>query len=143
MLKTHQAKGKRTEPTGKHTQHLHSGMFGHKLNSDLEKSKHAKYVLEENGLIVVPLLELHLYDLGTVLTALQKYGPIMILGDFYKVLSIGLGHYIVLAGVDTDKKTLKIHDPAKLNPKWISADLINSSALNNNSSQFAIDPAAS
>jgi hypothetical protein len=141
MLKTY-AKGTKTKAAGDHTRRLHSGLFGHTLNSDMKKSKHFEYVLAENDLVPVPRSEMRLYNLASVRTALEKYGPIIIGGEFYKVLFKKFGHYIVLAGVDTDKRTYKIYDPAwgKNGPEWISADLINAGSFNGDESNFAVDP---
>ena len=125
----------------------HHRLFGHKLNADSKESKHFLHVLAENDLVIVPSNELYLSMPETALTALKKYGPIMIGGLFYKVLGKKFGHYIILAGVDTDVDTYLIYDPAKKSPEWISASLVHRNwwgsmgGSKSAESAFAVDPA--
>jgi hypothetical protein len=82
MLKTWQADGVKTKPSGTHTKHLHAGIVGHRLRPDSKLSKHFKDVLKENGLITLGPLVVRLTFATDVLEALETYGPLMVGGDF-------------------------------------------------------------
>ena len=75
----------KTKAAGEHTRILHKGVLGHRLHADATNSKHFRHVLAENDLVCVTSPELVLSVPETALTALKKYGPIMIGGQFYRV----------------------------------------------------------
>ena len=68
-------------------------------------------ILKSNNLITVPAL---LSDAKYIRNALDEYGPLMVLGDFFSICRIDFGHWIVITGTDAGEK-IHIHDPA-----WIS-----------------------
>jgi hypothetical protein len=143
MLKTWKNWGTKVKPSGAHTKHLHAGLFGHKLNADSGKSKHFEKVLTENNIICLPRTVLRLQEPESLLDALQTYGPIMSGGTFGKAmrgLIKNLGHYVVLAGVDTISGYYMLHDPWEaIGPKWMKGTEFCQMAWNDNESNFAND----
>lgn len=127
MLKTWKAGGVKTKAAGQATAYLHRGILGHRLLADSARSKRFVHVLAENDLMTIPRTEISLTTMelptgfrgASALTALQKYGPIIIGGGYGELGPIkNLGHFIVLAGVDTDRQRYKIYDPDKRAPDW-------------------------
>jgi Papain-like cysteine protease AvrRpt2 len=125
MLKTWQNDGVKVKPTGTHTKRLHAGPFGHRLNAysgehphksvqNARVSKHFLEVLRENGLVRLTRIDLKPDQPMSWLKNLRENGPIMAGGTFGKFMGgliDDLGHYVVVAGVDTDLEELYIHDP--------------------------------
>jgi hypothetical protein len=80
-------------------------------------------------------------------TALQKFGPIMVGGNFGQLMGgliSNLGHFVVLAGVKTDPDgvtQLKIHDPwENVGPKWVPALEFSQKAWGDGESFIAVRP---
>jgi len=126
MLKTWRD-GSKTKADGKHTQHLHSGILGHRLRAVSAESKHFTYVLTENNLMCLSKLEFSPWNADNVIECLKRYGPIIIGGDYGEFGPVkGLGHYIVLSGVGgtAASNEYKINDPDLKAPEWRSAKKI-------------------
>jgi len=140
MLKTHASGGAKAKSTGTSAEHLHGGVFGHRLHADKKNSKHFEKVLEDNGLITLPGLVARMNKPDHVYKFLDEFEPIVLGGTFGEVAFLkGFGHFIVLAGVDTDSRTYKIYDPAKKKPQWVSIDTIANKFWDDADSAFAVN----
>lgn len=141
MLKTQANGGVKTKTSGTHSDYLHSGPIGHRLNADTA-SKHYQHVIDENGLKCLPRAECPLYLPNKVLEVLKKYGPIMVGGTFGSVLWMKhrFGHYIVLAGVDTDRLLYKINDPNENRALWVAIQEVANNAWTTDPYMFVVDP---
>jgi hypothetical protein len=139
MLLTWKNKGITAKPNiskGTHTGHLHSGLLGHTLHAD-HKSKHLDGVLAENDLIA--LRNLDLSDMKKAEKALQTHGPIIVGGDYGEILNHlikGLGHFIVVAGVDDQNDKFWIHDPWHKQPQWVDQAWVRDNAWSGDACNF-------
>lgn len=155
MLKTWKAQGKKTKAVGTHTSYLHGGVLGHKLRPDALGSKHFKHVLAENDMITIDnvfgisLKTMELpqgYTGASALGALMKHGPIIIGGEYGQIKVAGqlfmdnLGHFIVLAGLDTASKKYWIYDPDKRYPSWRDATWIADRWWNHDEAAIVLKP---
>jgi hypothetical protein len=126
MLKTHKA-GVKTKASGLATQHLHSGLLGHRLTADSLHSKTFAQVVTENNLKVLPAWQIGTFhNADTIESLLRGKGPIMVggnIGQIFSGLLKHLGHWVVVAGVrDTTGHTeLWVHDPWHTQPHWQNA----------------------
>jgi hypothetical protein len=131
--------GTKTKPNvqkGTHTKYLHSGLLGHTLQAD-HKSKHLDGVLDENDL--KPLTDLDLSDTRRTERKLLVHGPIIVGGEFGEILQhliTGLGHFIVVAGVDNANNKFWIHDPWHSKPQWVDLDWVNNNTWSGNACHF-------
>jgi hypothetical protein len=131
--------GVKTKPSGHHTSYLHAGPLGHTLHADFVASKHLAGVLTENGLKRLPT---HKIDFGrpkSIYDALCMNGPIIVGGTFGEVLRHlikGLGHYVVLAGIDEAGDRLWIHDPWHSKAHWMDRGHFAQLAWYDDDSQF-------
>jgi hypothetical protein len=121
MLKTYKA-GTKTKTIGEAALHLHGGILGHTLLADSTRSKSFTKVLDQNNLVCVcKEMYFNIIYPDTVEDALRKYGPIMIGGMYGRLFGFKkMGHFIVLAGIDTDRQLFKIYDPDEKKPDWRS-----------------------
>ena len=134
----------KTKPTGEHTQHLHSGILGHRLHAESQDpseggSKHFTYVLTENKIRCLRSSELQLNNHVKLKSNLQEFGPIMLLGSYGDVGPFAFGHYIVVADVSADGDSYFVHDPSKKNPGWRTRQWVYSKWTNDNESAYVCD----
>jgi len=116
MLRTYRA-GKKSKPDGAGVRaHRNEKMlfhwelvWGHKLG---ENDPQFKNILKSNNLIDVGG-EVPFIDVGYIQDALNKHGPLMVLGDFCSIGVKEFGHWVVITGT-LPKDKLHIHDPAWL-----------------------------
>lgn len=116
MLRTYRA-GKKSKPEGAGVKaHRDESMplswelvWGHKLG---ENSPQFKNILRSNNLIDVGGSVLF-SDARYIQDALDKHGPLMVLGDFCSIGVKEFGHWVVVTGTDLKNK-VHIHDPAWL-----------------------------
>lgn len=150
MVKTWAAGGIKTKATGQHTSYLHGGLLGHKLHADAARSKHFSHVLVENGMQTIPKSELSLALLEApaayaaapnVLSCLKKYGPFVIGGSYGAFGPFkDLGHFIVMAGIDTERQMYKIYDPDKRGPEWRPRQAVAGPWWDDDESAFGLAP---
>jgi hypothetical protein len=132
--------GVKTKPAGAHTNRLHSGLFGHTLHADYLQSKHLSGVLQENGLRLLTTRDVDFNHFQSVYSVLNRYGPISVGGNFGEVLRHlikGMGHYIVIAGVDEANRRFWVHDPWHTKPQWTDQARVVQLAWYDDDSQFA------
>jgi len=131
--------GGKTKPVGQHTNRLHSGLLGHTLHADYIQSKHLRGVLQENGLRRLTTREVNLNRFQSVNDALNQHGPIIVGGTFGEILRHlikGMGHFIVIAGVDEANDRFWIHDPWHTHGAWMNRPRLLQLAWNDDDSQF-------
>jgi hypothetical protein len=131
--------GVKTKPSGQHTAHLHSGLLGHTLHADYIQSKHLAGVLQENGLRRLKTTEIDFGNYSSVYKALFAYGPIIVGGTYGEILRHrirGMGHYVVLAGLDEAGDRFWVHDPWHTKGLWMDRAQFEQHAWYDDDSQF-------
>ncbi len=131
--------GVKTKAAGAHTAHLHAGPLGHTLHADYLNSKHLAGVLNENGLRRLTTAEINLTQHASVYKALFVNGPIIVGGTYGEILRHlikGMGHFVVLAGVDEANDRYWIHDPWHRRPNWMDRGHFAQLAWYDDDSQF-------
>ena len=124
MLNTHKH-GIKTKTTGSDAAHLHKGILGHRLNADVNTSKHFLNVLRQNDLVLVcQLMGFTFNSPETIKDGLERFGPIMIGGMYGRLMGKKMGHFIVLSGIDTDRQLYKVNDPDTKGPEWRPYDRV-------------------
>lgn len=129
----------KVKPHGHHTMHLHAGLLGHRLSSDFAGSKHYRHILEENSLKCLGCAQVNFVNLATLEGALRRYGPIMVGGEYGELirhLIKGVGHYIVVAGVDSTNNQILVFDPWHSQPHWMDQNWVADKAWFDDDSQI-------
>lgn len=121
MLRTHRANGTKVKPMGSGVNNhrkagfANGGFWGQTLGQD---DTEFDTILQQNKLKL--LNNANLTSTAAIQATLDLHGPIMVGGDFGKIGRIrgthkwmleGLGHFVVVAGVNQQSGKVQIHDP--------------------------------
>ncbi|MDM7923681.1 MAG: papain-like cysteine protease family protein [Pyrinomonadaceae bacterium] len=132
MLRTWKT-GSKTKAAGTAAAYLHGGVMGHRLNAVGNRMDDIK---KSNNLLAIGD-KIDFSDISDIAKWINHYGPLMVGGDFGAPINVPVvqmaigrmfGHFIVVAGADTGKDRVWIHDPMLWDGKWMSCNRFDSLA---------------